>query len=378
MIEFCLTQEQQMLRDVVARFVREQCNLQAHRASAASAEGFERRHWQTFAELGWLGLFLDEEVGGLGASFVEVAIVMEEFGRGLVREPFLSTAVLCARLLDRADARETRRACLTDLTAGQLFVALAHSEHGARYELGQVESTVATRTAQGFRLDGEKTMAFGASAASKLIVSARLADDAARRFGLFVVDVDLPGVTMNHYPLIDYSRAADVRLDAVMVSADAQLVGVERAAEVLDEAIDLATLASVAEALGCMETVLELTSEYLKTRVQFGQALAKFQALQHRMAEMFIEVQESRSILVQGLVSLDRGDAARRAAVSAAKAFTGKAGKLVGELGVQLHGGIGVTEEARVGHYYKKLVMFEKVFGDTAYHLDRFARCSGY
>jgi len=377
-IDFSLSEEQKMLRDVVARFVREHYNLKAHRAAAASDVGFRGELWDKFAELGWLGLAQSEDVGGLGFSIVEVAIVMEEFGRGLVLEPYLSNAVLCANLLSQSDAAERGSGLLRQLVAGRLFASLAHSEEGARFEPASVKVTSAGREGGGYRLNGHKTLALGGPAASMLIVSARLTDDPAGRFALFLVDPAAPGVSMDHYPLIDYSRAADVRLCNVAVALDAMLIGPQRALDVLEEAIDLATLASVAEALGCMETMLDLTALHLKTRVQFGNPLGKFQALQHRMAEMFVEVQESRSILYQAIASVAQGAAAARTAISAAKAYVGNAGRIVGEHAIQLHGGIGVTEEAAVGHHYKKLVLFEKLFGDRDYHIDRFAKGRGY
>lgn len=378
MIDFNLSEEQKMLRDVVARFVRDHYDLKAHRAAAASEAGFRRELWEQFAELGWLGLAQGEAVGGLGLSFVEVAIVMEELGRGLVLEPYLSSAVLCAHMLKEADEAEAGNTPLRALVAGKLFAALAHSEAGARYDLASVQETIATREGGGYRINGRKTLALGAPAADVLIVSARVANDPAGRFALFMVDPATSGLTMEPYPLIDYSRAADVRLANVAVAKDAMLIGPQRALAALEEAVDLATLASVAEALGCMESILDQTAQHLKTRVQFGNPLGKFQALQHRMAEMFVEVQESRSILYQAIASLARGANARRTAVSAAKAYVGNAGKIVGEHAIQLHGGIGVTEEVAVGHYYKKLVLFEKLFGDRDFHLDRFAKGRGY
>ncbi len=378
MIDFDLNQEQQMLREVVARFVSDNHGIKAHRHNAASAPGFNLDHWKRFAELGWLGLCFGDDVGGAGLSFLETAIVMEELGRGLVQTPFLSTAVLCADLVHRADQQQKRGSLLRDLVAGKLLMALAHAEQDSRFDLSDITRTSAVRRGDSYLLNGVKTMALGGPWAHKLIVSACVANDSKGRFALFLVDAQAPGVTMNHYPLIDYSRASDVRLVDVAVTDDALLIGVEHASSALEEAIDMATLACVAEALGCMETVLQLTSEHLKTRVQFGHPLGKFQALQHRMAEMFVEVGESRSILFQALASLDQDQTTRRTAISAAKAYAGQAGKFIGEEGVQLHGGIGVTEEAQIGHYFKKLVLFATLFGDCDYHVDRFARGRGY
>ena len=373
MIDFNLDNEQKILRDGVERYIRENYRFSEYKKIASSEEGFQRDHWNRFAELGWLGLCVAEDMGGLARPFLDVAVVMEEFGRGLVREPFVPTTVLCAKMIGRADHVEVNNKLLKGIAAGKLLTALAHSEDGARFELASVKQTTAIQRGSDLILNGVKTVVLGGPSADLLIVSAAVGDDTQGRFALYLVDPRSPGVSMQHYPLIDGSRASDVRLHDVRVAPEAMLIGPDKAFAALDEAIDLATLATVAEALGCMEAILELTREHLATRVQFGQPLGEFQALQHRMAEMFIEVQETRSILYQGITNLDKGDAKRRIAVSAAKAYAGNAGKFVGAQGIQLHGGIGVTEEAQVGHYYKKLVLFEKLFGDCDYHVNRFA-----
>ncbi|MBL8382983.1 MAG: acyl-CoA dehydrogenase family protein, partial [Burkholderiales bacterium] len=329
------------------------------------------------ADLGWLALPDEREAGSPARAFRNVAILMEEFGRGLLLEPFVSTAVLCAGLIDRAGPREAFDRMRDDIAAGRLRVALAHSEDGARWDLGEVRNTIAERHGTGYRISGSKILAMGGPSAHTLVVSARLAGDSSGRFALFLIDPGAPGVRMNHYRLIDYSRASDVRLNEVHVPAEAMLTDADHAHAALEAAVDLAILAATAEALGCMETVISLTAAHLRNREQFGKPLGSFQALQHRLADMFVEAQQARSILLQGIASLDEGGNATRAGVSAAKALAGRAGRFIGEQGVQLHGGIGVTEEAQVGHYYKKLVMYEKLFGDSHHHIERFSRYCG-
>lgn len=367
-MDFNLTDEQQMLRDAVRRFVGEQYAFEARRRVLDSADGFSKQNWRTYAELGWIALGLPEDVGGLNCSFVETVIVMEEFGRVLAMEPYASSAILCARIVDMSGRSELREALLPALGEGKLLMALAHSEADARYNLAAVGTTTAKAVGEGYMLEGSKTLAFDSPSADQLIVSARLDSG----FGLFLVPRETAGVTLQSYPLIDDTRAADVEFKAVRLPASALLVEPQRALEVLEEAIDRTVLAQVAEALGAMEAVLEITNAYIKQRVQFGQPIGKFQALQHRMSEMFVEVQETRSILYRGMALLDSAPAMRKGAISAAKVVASNAAKFVGAQGIQLHGGIGMTEEYAVGHYYKKLIAFEKRYGDTEFHVGRY------
>jgi alkylation response protein AidB-like acyl-CoA dehydrogenase len=370
-MDFNLSDEQQMLRDAASRFVREQYAFEARRRWVASA-GWAPERWAQYADMGWLGLSIPEVFGGLGCAFIETAIVAEELGRGLALEPFIGCAVLAARLIEKADAPAFdahRGELLEGMAAGTRRVALAHSEAASRFELDRV-SVVARVEGSGFVLDGVKMMVPAAAAADHLIVSARVAGEAGEGVALFLVPRD--ATLLHAYPLIDGTRAADVELLSVFVGAEARLSAPGSGLALLEEALDRAALAQVAEALGCMEAVLEMTSEYLKTRQQFGQPIGKFQALQHRMAEMFVEVQETRSILYRGIAHLDGPPAARRQAVSAAKVMLGSAGRFVGGQGIQLHGGIGVTDEYPIGHYYKRLLALEKLYGDSDWHLGRF------
>lgn len=367
-MDFNLTDEQQMLRDAVRRFVGEQYAFEARRRVLDSADGFSKQNWRTYAELGWIALGLPEDVGGLNCSFVETAIVMEEFGRVLAMEPYASSAILCARIVDVSGRSELREALLPALGEGKLLMALAHSEADSRYNLAAVGATTARAVGEGYVLDGSKMLAFDSPSADQLIVSARLDSG----FGLFLVPRETAGVSLQPYPLIDDTRASDVEFKAVRLPASALLVEPQRALEVLEEAIDRTVLAQVAEALGAMEAVLDITNAYIKQRVQFGQPIGKFQALQHRMSEMFVEVQETRSILYRGMSLLDSAPAMRKRAISAAKVVASNAAKFVGAQGIQLHGGIGMTEEYAVGHYYKKLIAFEKRYGDTEFHVGRY------
>jgi alkylation response protein AidB-like acyl-CoA dehydrogenase len=367
-MDFNLTDEQQMLRDAVRRFAQEQYTFEARRRLIESGSGCSKEHWKSFAELGWLALGLPEDVGGLNCSFVETALLMEEFGRALVLEPYASSAILCARIVDASERREHRETLLPSIADGKLRLALAHSEAEARYNLATVQATTAKASGDGYVLDGLKTLAFDAPTADQLIVSAQVDGG----LGLFAVPNGTKGVSIHAYPLIDGTQAADVELKAVRLPAAALLIEPARALPVLEEAIDRTVLAQVAEALGAMEAVLEITNAYIKQRVQFGQPIGKFQALQHRMAEMFVEVQETRSILYRGMALLDAAPLERKRAISAAKVVASNAAKFVGAQGIQLHGGIGMTEEYAVGHYYKKLIAFEKRYGDTEFHVGRY------
>jgi alkylation response protein AidB-like acyl-CoA dehydrogenase len=367
-MDFNLTGEQQMLRESASRFVREQYGFESRRKWSAEA-GWSAQRWGQYAEMGWLSLSIPESLGGLGCGFVETALVVEELGRGMCLEPFVGTAVLAARLIERGNGpgfTAGREQLLGGIADGSVIALLAHSEAGSRYELDGVECR-ARAGSQGWLLDGVKMMVPGAPCATHFIVSARIEGQG---IALFLVPRD--AVVLETYSLIDGTRAADLALTEVVLGPDAMLATPACAAELLDEALDRAALAQVAEALGCMEAVLALTSEYLKTRHQFGQAIGKFQALQHRMSEMFVEVQETRSILYRGIAHLEGDAAARRQAVSAAKVMLGSAGRFVGGQGIQLHGGIGVTDEYQVGHYYKRLLALEKLYGDSDWHLDRF------
>jgi alkylation response protein AidB-like acyl-CoA dehydrogenase len=368
-VDFSLSEEQQMLSDGAEKFLAAHYSFEQRRALLSSPAGFSEHNWQMFAELGWLALPVPEDAGGLGGSFIDTTLIMEAMGRRLVLEPYATTAILAARVIARSPNEELRSSLLPEIAQGTCRVALAHGELASRYDMRHVQ-TCARLEQDGYVIDGVKVMALDAPSAHKLIVSASTVD---KGLALFLLDAGASGVTVRGYPLIDGTRAADVELAAVRVNRSSLLASGPDALEVLDEAIDRLILARVAEGLGAMEVVLQLVSEHLRSRQQFGQPLIRFQALQHRLAEMFVEIQETRSILYRGLAYIEAPAAERRAAVSAAKVVAANAGRVVGEQGIQLHGGVGMTEEYQVGHYFKRLIALEKAFGDIDYHLERLA-----
>jgi alkylation response protein AidB-like acyl-CoA dehydrogenase len=367
-MDFNLTDEQLMLRNSVRRFAGNEYSQEKRRVLSRSDLGYSADYWRSFGEFGWLGLGLPESVGGLGCSFVETAILMEELGRAIVLEPYVSSAILCAHVLDRCGNETVRMQTLRELIAANCRLALAHWETSQRYDQS-APRTHASRTDGGFVLKGGKSLVLDAHAADQFVVSACVEGE--QNYSLFLVGRHAPGFRITAYPLIDDSRAADIRLDQVFVPASALLEGPILSGAILDEAIDRATLGRSAEALGAMEAVMQITADYLKNRVQFGQPIGKFQALQHRMAEMFMEVQEARSILYCGLANIDAAPSQRTRAIAAMKVVVANAGRIVGGLAIQLHGGMGLTAECSVGHYYKKLVAFEMVYGGVEENLDR-------
>ena len=369
-MDFNLTDEQQMLREGAERFLQETYTVEHRRATTGLASRCDDGTWQSFADLGWLALTIPESEGGLGAGLLEAALLTEELGRRMVLEPFATTAVLGARLIERSADAGQRSLLLGKIAAGALRVALAALEPGRRYDLSS-PGTLARRTATGYALSGSKLLALDGPAAHSFVVSARIEGDAG--CGLFIVDGGMDGVTRRSYPLIDGRCAADVEFAAVQLPPSALLCSGAAATDALDEAIDRYMVCVVADALGAMEAVMEQTAEHLRNRRQFGQPLAAFQALQHRVAEMFVEVQETRSALYHALAHIEARPSQRNAAVSSAMVVASEAGRIVGGQGIQLHGGVGMTDEYQVGHYFKRLLVFEKAWGDVDYHLDRIA-----
>lgn len=372
-MDFTLSEEQQLLKDSVERFVREEYAFESRRKLATSDDGFSRTNWKQIAELGWLGAGLPEEFGGIGGGAVERMIVMEQIGRGLVLEPYFATVVLGAGLLLEAGSDAQKRALLPKLAAGELLLAFAHAERQARFDLQDV-ATKAEKAGKGWRISGEKAVVLHAAAADKLIVSARIAGGRRDRdgLGLFVVDKGAEGLTRRDYPTVDGLRASEVALDGV--EAEAALGEPGHGLAVVERVVEQAVAALCAEAVGAMQVLHDDTNEYLKTRVQFGRPIGQFQVLQHRMVDMFMEVEQSRSMMLLATLKLEDPDARERArAVSAAKVQIGRSGRFVGQQSIQLHGGMGMTEELRVGHYFKRLAMIDLSFGDADWHLKRFA-----
>lgn len=368
-MDFNLNDEQRLLREGVARFVGEQLAFNARPIVAlARSATQDPAHWARFAELGWLGLAIPEALGGLGCSFTETAILVEEFGRGLVVQPYVAQVVLGGGLLEACAAAATARALLPGVAEGSVRPSLAHSEDGARYELAHLGGTLAEPSGTGFLIKGRKMLVQAADHATHFIVSALLP---AGEWAIFLLPATAPGLTRRDYPLLSGAAAADLDLADVQLPTEALLARGPAARAALEAAWDRAVLASVAEALGTMEAAVDMTRNHLQTRVQFGRPLGQFQGLQHLMAECFVELQETRSILYRGMASLEGAPAQRSQAVSAAKAYAGQAARVVGAHCVQLHGAIGITEEHAMGHCWRNLVLFEKQYGDSEFHLRR-------
>ncbi|HUL96831.1 MAG TPA: acyl-CoA dehydrogenase [Usitatibacter sp.] len=374
-MDFSLAEERRLLQDTLKRFLANEYAFDKRRARASSPEGFSRDTWKQLAELGLLGLTMPDADGGMGGDAFDTMIVMEAFGRSLVVEPYLSTVVLGAGILAQAGSESQRGEWLPAVAAGEKLLALAHGEAAARYEPGYVQAR-AQRAGKGWKLDGTKSVVLGAPGADALLVSARTSGEAGSPQGisLFLVDRKAPGVTLRSYVTQDAGRAADVTLAGVE-AGDANLVGkVDEALPVIEAALDRANAALCAEALGIIDALNEATLEYLKTRRQFGQPIGRFQALQHRMADMTIKAVEARSMAVVAAAAIAERDATERARrVSAAKALVAQSARFVGQQAVQLHGAIGVTDELVVSHWFKRLTMINATFGDAEYHLGRFS-----
>lgn len=372
-MNFALSEEQAMLRDSVRRYVGNEYGFEARRALLARDGGFSRAQWKTFADMGWLGIGLDEACGGYGGGLIENALVAEEFGRGLVVEPY-GDAVLAARLLQAATDADAA-AHLAALIAGDTVYAVAHAEAAARGREGWVE-TRARSGGPGYVLSGAKASVAAAPGADVFVVSARLdgAPDAEAGLGLFAVPATAPGLTLRAVRRIDGALAADLLLDDVALARSALLLDGRDAGVALERALAAATLCGCAAMVGAMEQALWITRDYLRTRKQFGVAIGSFQALQHRMADMYIALEQARAHLHRGMAFAEHDDAAiRRDAVSAAKALIGRSARYVAAQAVQLHGGIGVTDECSIGHYFKHLTVLEASYGNSDFHLARIA-----
>lgn len=370
-MNFEVTDEQRMLADTLARFVAEQYGFATRERNARSPEGFDRTMWRRFAELGAIGALFAPEHGGFGGGGDDIAVVFEQLGRGLVVEPFLG-ALVAGRVL-ALTGNETQRAELLRLIDGETVVALAHGEPASRYEPARVAAT-AVRAGDGWRLNGAKAVVPFGAAADGFVVSARTSGDVDAEHGisLFWVPRGTPGVALRDYPLIDGGRGAEVMFGDVQLAAHALIGAVDDGFATLERALGAGLLALSAEALGAMQTAFSATLEYLRTRRQFGVPIGSFQALQHRMADLAIDIEQVRSAVINASAALDAPRVARERALSAAKYTAGQVGARLSREAVQLHGGIGMTWELPLSHYAKRLVMIDHQFGDEDHHLARY------
>jgi pimeloyl-CoA dehydrogenase small subunit len=375
-MDFDLTDEQRLLKDSVDRLVADQYQFQQRKKYMVEADGWSRAVWQQYTELGLLGLPLAEAHGGFGGGPVETMIVMEAFGRGLVLEPYFATVILGGGLIRRAGTPEQQQALLPQIAQGKLKLAFAHVERQSRYDLADV-ATTAKQDGAVWVLDGAKSVVLHGDCADRLLVTARVSGERRDRMGigLFLIDPSAPGVTRRGYPTQDGLRAAEVTL----AGARAELVGEAGAAlPAIEHVVDEAIAALCAEAVGAMQEMHETTLEYLKTRQQFGRPIGQFQVLQHRSVDMLMALEQARSMAMFAAVMAGESDATeRRRAIAAAKVQIGRSGRHIGQEAIQLHGGIGMTMEYKVGHYFKRMTMIDKLFGDADAHLETLARLGG-
>ncbi len=374
-MDFEYSEEQRLLSETLRRFLATGYNFDARAKILASGPGYSEDVWAALAEMGVLGVPFDAEHGGFGGTTVDMLVVMEALGEALVVEPYLATVGLGGRFVARGGSPAQQARILPGLIQGKTKLAFAHTEPGARYDLRQV-ALRAQRSGDGWRLDGDKRMVLHGGAADLLVVSARTAGATGDPAGisLFLVERTAPGVTVTEARTLDNLRIADIRLAGVAVSGDALLGRQGQALGLVDEVVDYATVLICAEAVGAIRYAHDATLEYLKTRRQFGVPIGSFQALQHRMVDILISYEQARSIATLACVKTDTADAAeRRRVVSAAKIKIADAARHVSQEAVQLHGGMGMTEELKISHTFRRLTMIAQAFGDADHHLARFA-----
>lgn len=375
-MDFDLTDEQRLLRESVDRLIADRYGFEARRGYRAEPGGWSRALWRRLAELGLLGLPFSEQDGGFGAGPVEMAIVMEAFGRGLVIEPYLGTVVMCGALLRHLGSDEQRARLVPDIAAGERILAYAQVERQSRYSLNDV-TTRAERDGALWRLSGAKSLVLHGDSADHLLVTARSSGEERDRhgIGLFLVAAETQGVARRGYPTQDGMRAAEIEFAAATAEPlgdpGEALPGLERAQDEILAAV-------AAEAVGVMQVMHDMTVDYLKTRKQFGRPIGDNQSLQHRAVDMYVSLEQARSMSIFATMMASEGDATeRQRAMHAAKVQIGRSGRHIGQEAVQLHGGIGVTMEYAMGHYFKRMTMIERGFGDTEMHLAALARLGG-
>jgi len=382
-MNFEFSEEQTMIKDSVSRFVREQYDFDTRRGIIESDDGISREFWSMFAELGWLSVPFAEEYGGIGGTVIDIAAVMEEMGKGIVIEPYVSTVVVFGGLLSASTNSALKEAVIPSIIEGACLGSFAYMEPQSRYEMSDV-STTATASGDGYTLNGVKTVVANGGTANRFIVSARTSGDQFDRSGisLFLVDSTAPGVEVKAYKMMDGQSAATLTLTDVAVDQSHLLNSVGEGMDLIEQVMPQILIGLSAEALGIMATLNTLTVDYSKTRQQFGTPISSFQVLQHRMVDTFMACEQSKSMLYRGLCeskSVSEGEtdgSALAKTVHALKATVARYGKTIGEEAIQLHGGIGMTDELNIGHYVKRLMMINTAFGDGDYHQKKFNQIS--
>jgi alkylation response protein AidB-like acyl-CoA dehydrogenase len=371
-MNFEYSEEQQQLADSVRKYLAGKYDFEARKANINSANGFNEAAWTTFAEMGLTAIAFSEADGGLGGGAVDLMPSMEAFGEALVVEPMIDHIALAGRLIAKLGTPSQRSQHLPGMIEGRLKLACAYLERGARYDASP-KATLAKASGQGWELNGEKVVVFGAQSADTLVVSAD-----AGGASLFLVDRKAPGISLSNYRTVDGQRAADITFIKVKLGADALLGKAGLASEPIDEALDFATALLCADAIGAMKYANDATLEYMKGRKQFGVPIASFQVLQHRLVDMYIVTEQARSLAILAASRVDASASVteRKRAVSMAKIKIADAARQVSQEAIQLHGGMGMTEEMKVSHTFRRLTMHAQRFGDADHHLERFAALS--
>ena len=372
-MNFDFTEEQQMVRDSIARFVQDDYDWDTRKAIVASEKGLSPDNWKLFAELGWLSIPFAEEHGGFGGNIVDLSVVMEELGKGLVVEPYFPTVVLFGGLIARAGSDAQRAQWLPRVIGGDVLGGFAYVERQSRFALHDCLTT-ATRSGDGFVLNGEKVVVFNGEQADHLVVMARTSGEQSDRAGLslFIVDAGAAGIDKMNYPMMDGQRVANVTFKDVALPADALLGEEGQALGLVEALVDEAIIALAAEAVGIMGVLNAKTLEYAKTREQFGVAIGSYQALQHRMVDTMMAYEQCKSLLFKALCEYKQDPAMAAETIHALKVLIDRNGKHVFGEAIQIHGGMGMTDELDIGHYAKRLMMINTTFGDANFHRNRF------
>jgi alkylation response protein AidB-like acyl-CoA dehydrogenase len=373
-MNFDLSEERTLLKDSISRYVRDNYELESRIKHSQSPRGFSAENWNSIAELGWLALPFSEEEGGIGGNQIDTMVIMEEFGKGMVLEPYFASIVLGAGAMRRGASDDMKETMFEGIIDGSKQLALAYAEPQARFDLHDVVTT-AKQEGEDFVLNGNKCVVQNAESASHIVVSARTSGGQIDSDGisLFLIDVNTEGLELLNYPTVDGLRASEITLTNVRVSKTEVIGEVGEGFVILQAVANDAILALAAEAIGTMEMLYTDTIEYTQQRVQFDQMLSDFQVLQHRMVDMFMEYEQCKSLLYRATLEVAENSKGAQRSVHALKHLIGKAGTFIAENAVQLHGGMGMTEELRIGHFFKRLAVIDMQFGNSDYHLEKFA-----
>ena len=372
-MHFELTEEQTLLENMVTAFVRDDYNWETREKIVKTEEGWKPENWSKFAELGLLSVPFSEDHGGLGGTAVDSMVVMEQFGKGLVVEPFMPSILLSGNLISKLANESQANEIIPKIIEGESRYVFAYAEPQSRFDLSDVK-TSATKDGDEYTLNGFKSVVFGASMATHIIIAARTSGDQRSEDGitLFLADIKSNGITLQTYPTIDEYRASEVVIENLKISSDMVLGEVDKAYPVVEEVIDLATIAACSEAVGVLQVLKDSTIDYCKQRKQFGQPISKNQAIQHKLVDMMIEYEQAKSILYAAVTADLSNTDERKKAVSGAKARIGQSIKFVGESAIQLHGGMGMVDEYMISHYFKRATMLGVLFGNVDFHMKRF------